>query len=193
MPSPYLIQNNMSNRWQTKTAKPFNTHIEHCIIVDAKEAESYGFTIEGPMAFLFNVGCAVACLGHTSDFGDDSWQFDITNNELNVWQFNEKDLTKALARAEELALTILTTYSAIKDDKKDEFDVVEFLEWEEAKEAIKQQFVEYKYVKDGCKADDAKQFTWDSVVKDFFQGSHKKANDEFKVFRNQRLRELQHD
>lgn len=75
--------------------------IENCKIcqtVTAKEAKEHGFVIEGPMAFLFDLGCTMAILGYNCL--EEYWQFDTAvNDDGDLWQFVERDINKALAKA----------------------------------------------------------------------------------------------
>lgn len=58
---------------------------ENFIIADAKEAQSYGFTIEGDVCFIFEIDhhYTAACLGQTkNDQGTSAWRLDTIDSEL---------------------------------------------------------------------------------------------------------------
>lgn len=71
-------------------------------VITPKEAEENGYTIEGEVAFLFDLGCTTAILGFNSL--DKVWQFDTgVNEEMDTWQFIEPDLHKAIIKAEHVS------------------------------------------------------------------------------------------
>ncbi len=47
---------------------------------------------------------------------------------------------------------------------------------------LQQEFAEYKYIKDGCPEGDARNETWESMVKSFFDGDNSAALEEFQVW-----------
>jgi len=82
-------------------------------IVDKKEAEDYGFVIEGPIAFLFDLDFCVAILGWNSL--DRTWQFDTSVNEYGeTWQFVETNIHEALAKAQEVTEAARKSVAAAK-------------------------------------------------------------------------------
>jgi len=46
-------------------------------------------------------------------------------------------------------------------------------------EEQQQKFVEYKFTKDGCPADEAAKETWESMVKSFYEGDEELAWSDF--------------
>jgi hypothetical protein len=60
---------------------------ENFIIADAKEAQSYGFTIEGDVCFIFEIDYyTAACLGQTkNDQGISVWRLDTIDSELTPY------------------------------------------------------------------------------------------------------------
>lgn len=81
-----------------------NTTIKFCKIVNAEGASQFGFNIEDDIAFIFDLGQPfVGCLGRSSDGPNSHWQFDAVDENLNAYQFIEKDLIKAIVRAELIA------------------------------------------------------------------------------------------
>lgn len=88
-----------------------------CKTVTAKEAkEEYGFVIEGPMAFLFDLGCAMAILGYNCM--EEYWQLDVAvNDDGKTWQFVEPDINKALAKAKYVADMMVAYTKFLNHDK----------------------------------------------------------------------------
>ena len=84
-----------------------HTYLNHCEIVNAQGANEYGFVIEEDVAFIFDLGNEmVGCLGQVTDGPNRHWQFDTILADLSAMQFIEKDLQKALKKAEHITTEI---------------------------------------------------------------------------------------
>ena len=104
----------------------FDTSIPNCMIVDPAKASDHGFNIEGPMAFVFDMGCALGCLGYSTL--NKTWQFDVTpNDEGEVYQFTDSEIRNALVRASHLTEMVRKVVE-YKGTQQGEIDHTAFLE-----------------------------------------------------------------
>lgn len=77
---------------------------ENFIIADCEEAQKYGFTIEGDVCFIFELGhYSVGCLGPGEGAQKPTWRFDTTNHEGTPYTFEEVNLNKAIQKAQAIA------------------------------------------------------------------------------------------
>lgn len=100
--------------------------LKHGEIVSKKQAEQMGFVIEGPIAFIFNLGNNIGILGYNTF--NDEWQYDAAVNENGeTWQFTKKSIHEALKEAEKISDFILSVYNGLGVNQT-EFDHIGVLE-----------------------------------------------------------------
>lgn len=69
------------------------------------EAEQSGFIIEGEVGFLFDLGNGFGIVGYNTL--DKTWQFDMSNEDLDVWQLQHPCLNVLLEQIEEIQAVCL--------------------------------------------------------------------------------------
>ena len=87
--------------------------IKNCQIVSSREAyDDYGFSVEGPIAFIFDLNVDnVAVLGY--------------NALDDTWQFLEKDLSVALLKASQVSEMVWAATKFVAPHKLDMVAVLE--------------------------------------------------------------------
>lgn len=96
---------------------------ENFIIADRKEAEQYGFCIEGDVCFIFELGhYSFGCLGQGDETGHEHegpfWRFDTIDHDSTPYSFEEDNLTQAIVKAQAIAQAVACAQRARELDDK---------------------------------------------------------------------------